>query len=846
MKPDPMPASESLPPRALLEHATSLRRLALALVRDADAADDVVQETWVRALESPPGRLEALGGWLRTVLTHIVANRHRSEARRSSREHDVARSEVAHDSLERERTLRSVVEAVLALDEPLRTVVMLRHFEGLAPREIAERLRVPPTVVYNRLQRAHALLRTKLEREDRSWVSALALLAGANRRHWLLRTAGVSAGTLIMSVKTQVTLCAAAALMVGSFFVWRSASGASNSVAPVAASAQPKLEIPREDASARAAAAAGVDERAAVADEKSEPVATRPVPPFEYTLEFELTDADDAPLAGASVFVAPMLQPLDRAGETDGEGHCIVRWRGFVESMDVAIAASTDRDVPDDLRLVHVQAASEQHVAMRATPRSWFVSLSSSVGDGSRSENTSEVRLSASDAFGSSFQLLSGLYRMGSDAGAPQMHACADGFSYFVDPWMARGVPGDNESVTEVRGTALDMVGTGDLGGVTFAVRALRIDMGDLVVSIPSEATPHFSLNGQVLGEGDKPLGQVLVRVRRQGTHTWTSTRSDEDGNYEFAQLTLADPVGANYDLVAGDGDNGLARTMITGSDGAKLRYDARLERGRELQGRLLGSDGRPLGNWTIELSREDALAPWIDVATSDEAGNFRIPSLPRGAFTLLARPADAKGAIPMVVARNVWPTDERQEFKIAVEAFGGLHVEVVDENDKPFAGAAVRVWQSDVGRGRQLANSSTPNAFASDKLFPGTYRVEIGAPARGWTVLEQVFVKPGETVDLGRIRFAAPARLEVDASAAKENAPFRALFVHRGAQVETLSDAFESQTALAIELAAGEYEHAPRFEELAHTDKLTLHAGESRALDLRASKSPSESPGDQ
>jgi hypothetical protein len=95
-------------------------------------------------------------------------------------------------------------------------------------------------------------------------------------------------------------------------------------------------------------------------------------------------------------------------------------------------------------------------------------------------------------------------------------------------------------------------------------------------------------------------------------------------------------------------------------------------------------------------------------------------------------------------------------------------------------------------------------------------------------------------------MRCAAPARLEVDASAAQEDAPFRALFVHRGAQVETLSDAFESKTALSIELAAGEYEHALRFEELAHTDKLTLHAGETRALDPRASKAPGERRGDQ
>ena len=61
----------------------ALRRYARALTRDADIADDLVQDTLVRALRSE--RL-FLGGdlrsWLYTILTNLNRNRRRSLARR--------------------------------------------------------------------------------------------------------------------------------------------------------------------------------------------------------------------------------------------------------------------------------------------------------------------------------------------------------------------------------------------------------------------------------------------------------------------------------------------------------------------------------------------------------------------------------------------------------------------------------------------------------------------------------------------------------------------------------------------------------------------------------------------
>ncbi|MCI0346416.1 MAG: RNA polymerase sigma factor, partial [Chloroflexi bacterium] len=52
--------------------------------------------------------------------------------------------------LEREEARRRVVEALLALDEPLRTTLILRFLEELPPRAVAARMDIPVETVRSR------------------------------------------------------------------------------------------------------------------------------------------------------------------------------------------------------------------------------------------------------------------------------------------------------------------------------------------------------------------------------------------------------------------------------------------------------------------------------------------------------------------------------------------------------------------------------------------------------------------------------------------------------------------------------------------------------------------------
>ena len=167
-------------PESLLEHAGWMRRLAMSLVGDPQLADDLSQETWLRALEHPPRGEEPLRGWLATVMRNLLRQRQRTEARRHVRERMAARDEAQSSSLElveRVSTQQELVRAVLELEEPYRTTVLRRYFEESSPGHIAAREGIPVSTVKTRLARGLDMLRARLDgsfgADGKTWLAAL-------------------------------------------------------------------------------------------------------------------------------------------------------------------------------------------------------------------------------------------------------------------------------------------------------------------------------------------------------------------------------------------------------------------------------------------------------------------------------------------------------------------------------------------------------------------------------------------------------------------------------------------------------------------------------------------------
>ena len=142
----------------------ALRRYARALTRDGDIADDLVQDTLVRALRSEHlFQGDEIRSWLYTILTNLNRNRLRSLARRpllsSIEDND------APDFAGPESGGRDIERALAMLVEEQRTALLLVVLEGLTYREVAEVQGVPIGTVMSRLARARVQIKAFLDGE---------------------------------------------------------------------------------------------------------------------------------------------------------------------------------------------------------------------------------------------------------------------------------------------------------------------------------------------------------------------------------------------------------------------------------------------------------------------------------------------------------------------------------------------------------------------------------------------------------------------------------------------------------------------------------------------------------
>lgn len=173
------PEPTTLDAAQLLRHASFLRSLARSLVGSGPDADDLEQDVWISALGQPAGGRAWLGAVMRNAKRKAV----RGRARRAAREEVAASAEALPSSEElvaRMEISRRLCDAVLALDEPLRSTIHLHYAEGLSAREIARRSETAVETVRSRIKRGLALLRERLDAELEggrdAWCVALAPL----------------------------------------------------------------------------------------------------------------------------------------------------------------------------------------------------------------------------------------------------------------------------------------------------------------------------------------------------------------------------------------------------------------------------------------------------------------------------------------------------------------------------------------------------------------------------------------------------------------------------------------------------------------------------------------------
>lgn len=163
----------------LLSHREWLEGLALRLVGDEHIAADLVQDTLLAVIVRRPIEGASLRAWLRTVLARGVIRYRKSESCRRAREIARERKDAfpsPEDITERTDAHHRIVAAVLALEEPYKSTLLLRFYDGYPPRTIAERTNTPVETVKTRIKRALGQLRITLEDENERGTHAIALL----------------------------------------------------------------------------------------------------------------------------------------------------------------------------------------------------------------------------------------------------------------------------------------------------------------------------------------------------------------------------------------------------------------------------------------------------------------------------------------------------------------------------------------------------------------------------------------------------------------------------------------------------------------------------------------------
>jgi RNA polymerase sigma-70 factor, ECF subfamily len=153
---------------AILAEIPRLRRYARALLRDRDAADDLVQDCLERALSRMDNwhTGESPRRWLFTIMHHLFIDQKRKAKRRTgglALMADATNHAVSAPSQIETVAAREVFDALQAIGPERRAALLLVSVEGLTYAEAATVLGVPAGTLMSRIARGREELRALLD-----------------------------------------------------------------------------------------------------------------------------------------------------------------------------------------------------------------------------------------------------------------------------------------------------------------------------------------------------------------------------------------------------------------------------------------------------------------------------------------------------------------------------------------------------------------------------------------------------------------------------------------------------------------------------------------------------------
>ena len=151
-------------------HQEPVFRLAYLLLGDPDEAEDIAQETFLRAYKALDGfdTERPLRPWLLRIASNLAHNRHRSIGRYLGALTRFARQDpdrIKPTTIQPEDNSQALWQAMRKMAKPFQEVIYLRYFLDMSESEMVDTLEVPAGTVKSRLHRALSKLRKIIERD---------------------------------------------------------------------------------------------------------------------------------------------------------------------------------------------------------------------------------------------------------------------------------------------------------------------------------------------------------------------------------------------------------------------------------------------------------------------------------------------------------------------------------------------------------------------------------------------------------------------------------------------------------------------------------------------------------
>ncbi|MGF7036584.1 RNA polymerase sigma-70 factor (ECF subfamily) [Paenibacillus mucilaginosus] len=157
--------------RELFEaYRSEIYRVCYALVGQKADAEDLCQETFIRAFRSDRSGIDSLKPWLMRIAVNLCRSQLKRKAQGGWKEKvahllgvAACRDEAVEDTVERRANRREMAAFLGKLSHKQRSVLTLRYYGEMTVPEIAETLRIPEGTVKSRLNKGHRELRSMLQ-----------------------------------------------------------------------------------------------------------------------------------------------------------------------------------------------------------------------------------------------------------------------------------------------------------------------------------------------------------------------------------------------------------------------------------------------------------------------------------------------------------------------------------------------------------------------------------------------------------------------------------------------------------------------------------------------------------